>query len=227
MKFLKDNSVRNVVALTGDIHAFFAGTVHDDYRAANGGTPVMVDLVTAGVSSDSFFSYLIQAVSELSASLSTLVYYKLDIPVPGVGTVTVNVNLLDYTMGKAAPTADSLAEGLRVQVRGGLAAIGLPEQQLDGVTGAVLTGLKTDTAYKSQLLPLAQQLASLNSNPWLKFVNTDAQGYSVVTVTPSQVSCQFRQVNRLISGNAAPTENVTAKTTTATVNKDVAAVIIV
>jgi alkaline phosphatase D len=30
MGFLRDNAIQNVVALTGDIHAFFAGTVRDD-----------------------------------------------------------------------------------------------------------------------------------------------------------------------------------------------------
>ena len=35
----------------GDIHSFFAGTVGDDFDAAEGGTPTMVDLVTAGMSS--------------------------------------------------------------------------------------------------------------------------------------------------------------------------------
>jgi alkaline phosphatase D len=56
MQYLQSNNVQNVVALTGDIHSFFAGTVNDDYDATNGGNPIIVDLVTAGISSDSFFS---------------------------------------------------------------------------------------------------------------------------------------------------------------------------
>lgn len=55
MAFLKANSVRNVVALSGDIHAFFGGQVMDDYDAASP-TPVMVDLVTAGLSSNTLLS---------------------------------------------------------------------------------------------------------------------------------------------------------------------------
>lgn len=222
MKALKDNNVKNVVSVTGDIHAFFAGTVNDDYTLANGGTPVMVDLVTAGISSDSFFSYLKDAVGALSASLATLVFYPLSIPVTGLGTVSLTVNLLDYTMGKALPTAATLADSLRVQLRGALAKAGVPEAQLDPTTSAVLTGLQADAGFVGQLLPLAQQLAGLNSNPWLKFLNTDAQGYAVVTVTPTQLNCEFRQVNKLVGSNAPAT--VVAKTTTATVQKDVVAV---
>ncbi|TDF66703.1 alkaline phosphatase [Cupriavidus sp. L7L] len=55
MAFLKANSVRNVVALSGDIHGFFGGQVMDDYDAASP-MPVMVDLVTAGLSSNSLLS---------------------------------------------------------------------------------------------------------------------------------------------------------------------------
>ena len=102
MAHLKTNAIGNVVALTGDIHSFFAGTVNDDFDAAGGGTPVMVDLVSAGVSSDSFFSYMNRRPA--LGDIGTLVSYPLAIPVPGVGTVNLAINLLDYTMGKAAPT---------------------------------------------------------------------------------------------------------------------------
>jgi alkaline phosphatase D len=224
MKHLNDNGVKNVVAVTGDIHSFFAGTVSDDFDAANGGTPTIVDLVTAGISSDSFFSYLSSAVGSLSQSLATLVYYPIVIPVPGLGSISVNVDLLDYTMGKAAPTAASLADQVRVQVRGALGAKGVPETQLDATTAAVLAGLQADASFTGKLLPLAQQLASLNSNPWIKLANTDAQGYAVVTVTADKLTCEFRQVNRLVR-NVAPS-SVVARTITATVAKDVAAVAI-
>ncbi|QNM98348.1 alkaline phosphatase D family protein [Chitinimonas koreensis] len=224
MKHLKDNSIKNVVALTGDIHAFYAGTVNDDYTAAGGGTPVMVDLVTAGVSSDSFFSYLRDAVGSLSSDLATLVYYPLSIPVTGLGTVDLKVNLLDHTLRASAVTAASLAEGLRVQLRGALGAKGVPEAQLDVTTTAVLTSLQASPSFTGQLVPLAQQLAGMNSNPWLALANTDAQGYALVTLTPAGLSCEFRQVNKLVAGNAPAT--VVAKVTTATVAKDVAAVTI-
>ncbi|MGQ5525128.1 alkaline phosphatase D family protein [Chitinimonas sp. PSY-7] len=222
MQHLSSNNIKNVVALTGDIHAFYAGAVHDNYDAGNASTPVMVDLVTAGVSSDSFFNYLKDAVSGVSDRLATLVYYPLNVPVPGLGAVTLNVNLLDHTLRKSTVTAASLAEGLRVQLRSMLAGKGIPEVQLDAATTAVLTGLQADAGFNSQLLPLAQALAGLNSNPWLKLANTDAQGYAVVTVTPDALTCEFKQVNKLV-GNTAP-DTIIANSVVATVQKDVAAI---
>ena len=214
MSHLKTNAIGNVVALTGDIHSFFAGTVSDDYDTAGGGTPVMVDLVSAGVSSDSFFIYLRDAAASLG-DLGTLVSWPLAVPVPNLGTVNLSLNLLDYTMGKAAPTADSLAATLTVQLRGALAAKGVPEAALDATVEAVLAGLKADASFSSQLLPLAQQLAGLNSNPHLRHVNTDAQGFTVVTLTPGQMVAKFKQVNKLVGGNAPA--SVIAKVTTAVV----------
>jgi alkaline phosphatase D len=223
-KHLADNGIRNVVALTGDIHAFYAGTVHDNYDAAGGGTPVMVDLVTAGVSSDSFFHYLKDAVGALSSSLSTLVFYPLEIPLPQGGTVSVDVNLLDYTLAPATVTPASVAESLRVQLRGALAAKGVAEDALDASTTGILTALQSNATVVQQLVPLCQQLAGLNSNPWLKHVNTDAQGYALVTLTPAALQCTFKQVNRLVGGKAPAA--VVAKQVKATVQKDVAAVTI-
>lgn len=57
MGYLKANNVRNVVAITGDLHAFQCGVVRDTPSPATG-TPVLVDFVTAGISSSSFYSYL-------------------------------------------------------------------------------------------------------------------------------------------------------------------------
>jgi alkaline phosphatase D len=223
MKHLGDNGIRNVVALTGDIHAFYAGTVNSDFDAAGGGTPVMVDLVTAGISSDSFFSYLKDAVGSLSASLATLVFYPLSIPVAALGAtpVQVDVNLLDHTLRAASVTAATLAESLRVRLRSALAARGVAEAQLDATTSAVLAGLQADSTFLQQLLPLCQQLAALDSNPWLKHASTDAQGYAVVTLTPATLQCDFKQVNRLV-GTQAPATQI-ANQVRVTVQKDLAA----
>jgi alkaline phosphatase D len=221
MSHLKTNAIGNVVALTGDIHSFFAGTVSDDYDAAGGGTPVMVDLVSAGVSSDSFFTYLREAAASLG-DLGTLVSWPLQLPVPNLGTVDLNLNLLDYTMGKASPTADTLAASLAVQLRGALGAKGVPEASLDATVEAVLAGLKADATFSGQLLPLAQQLAGLNSNPHLRHLNTDAQGFTVVTLTAGSLTAQFKQVNKLVGVNAPA--NVIAKVTTAAVTAGQASV---
>jgi alkaline phosphatase D len=55
-------------------------------------------------------------------------------------------------------------------------------------------------------------------------VNTDAQGYTVVTLTAGSLVAQFKQVNRLV-GSSAPA-NVIAKVTTATVKAGEVAVAI-
>lgn len=57
MGYLKTNNVQNVVAITGDLHAFQCGVVRDTPDPATG-TPVLVDFVTAGISSSSFYSCL-------------------------------------------------------------------------------------------------------------------------------------------------------------------------
>lgn len=220
MQHLKAGGIQNVVALTGDIHAFFAGTVMDDYSAATP-TPVMVDLVSAGVSSESFFTYLRQAVGAVSASLSTLIYYPLTVPTPA-GDLSLNVNLLDYTLGKTAPTTEQLVDSLRVQVRGALAQKGLPETQLDAITTQVLAGLKASPDVQTQLTPLAATLAGLDNNPWIALANTDAQGYLQVRVTPTSLTGTFKQVNKLV-GSTAPGQRIAA-TTTATVSAGSASV---
>jgi len=223
MAHLKNHAVKNVVAITGDIHSFFAGTVNDDFDAPGGGTPVIVDLVTAGVSSDSFFSYFNAAAGKLGA-ISAMVRYPLDIPVTGLGSVHIDVNLLDYTMGKATPTVDSLLEQVRVQLQGALAARGVPEAQLAATVAAVLPGLRASADFNASLLGLAQQLSGLGNNPWLKHLNTDAQGYTVVTLTPGKLVAQFKQANKLVAGHAPV--DVIARVTTATVTAGAAAVAI-
>ncbi|WP_434630969.1 alkaline phosphatase D family protein [Chromobacterium sp. CV08] len=142
MAFLKNNNIGNVVGITGDIHAFFAGPVMDDFDAASP-TPVMVDLVTAGISSNSFFSYFKNVVDTVPA------------------------------FAKAAP---------------------LIYQTVNRQTVNTFTG--TLQAF----------------NPWLKYADTDAQGYAVVTLTPAKLSCTFHKMARLANG-VAPTP-ATASTQT-------------
>lgn len=57
MSFLKTGGIQNVVAITGDLHAFQAGVVRDDVDSASA-QPVLADFVSAGISSGSFYSYV-------------------------------------------------------------------------------------------------------------------------------------------------------------------------
>lgn len=93
LQHLKDNAIGNVVALTGDIHAFFAGSVMDDFDAASP-VPVMVDLVTAGISSNSFYSYFESVVDGNAAFAKTkpLIYTEQG----GVRTNTFNSTLTTF-----------------------------------------------------------------------------------------------------------------------------------
>lgn len=218
LRHLEHHGIRNVVALSGDIHSFFAGEVHGDNGAADGGSPVMVDLVTAGISSDSFFTYFKDAVGRLLPSLAPLVYQTLKVQVPSMVTLALCANLLNHTLGSPAPSAATLARRLRVRLRGALAQAGLREARLEATADSILHGLPSDAAFTGQLLPLARELAGLHGNPWLKFAETDAQGYAVVTLTPAALRCEFHQVNRL-EKKAAPAKTV-AHTTVATVQRD-------
>jgi alkaline phosphatase D len=61
MTYLKANAIKNVVVLTGDIHAAFAGQVMDTFDPGTPGapataTPVAVEFVGPGITSNSLFS---------------------------------------------------------------------------------------------------------------------------------------------------------------------------
>ncbi|MFT4172796.1 MAG: alkaline phosphatase D family protein [Rhodocyclaceae bacterium] len=212
--YLRDHTIKNVVALTGDLHAFFAGEVRDNFDAADGGKAVLVDLVGAGISSDSFFNYFVSAT--VGSALSTLVCQPLSIPVTGLGTLSVNFNLFDYTLARRAPTLDELAEQARRPVRAALAAAGVPEASLGTYADQVLAALKLDSGFNTNLLALAGQLAGLASNPWIKHVSSDAQGYSLVTLTADALVCRFVRVSKLV-GSVAPALNPISDTVTVTV----------
>jgi alkaline phosphatase D len=60
--FLRSQGVKNVVAITGDLHAFQCGVVRDTPDPKTG-TPVLVDFVCAGISSISFYNFVKAAVA--------------------------------------------------------------------------------------------------------------------------------------------------------------------
>jgi alkaline phosphatase D len=152
MSFLSSNSINNVVALTGDLNAFFAGTVMNDFDATTP-TPVMVDLVTAGISSTSLFTSYVAFLNN---------------PANHLGWI------------------DKLATN-------------------DGFNSL-------DTTLTS-------------NNSWLTYADTNAQGYSVITLTPSLLTCNFRKVAPVSPTGQVPaaaaaiasTQVVTVQANTATV----------
>jgi alkaline phosphatase D len=132
MGYLKNENIRNVVAITGDLHAFQCGVVRDIPDPANG-TPVAVDFVAAGISSSSFYSYV----------------------KAGAGSTP-------------------------------LAALVATPQSFD-------------------------QVLRMN-NPDFAYVDHNAQGYAVATVTPTSFTVVFNKVNGLTEGGTKPAELLAKRT---------------
>jgi alkaline phosphatase D len=72
LSYVKTQGITNLVAITGDLHAFQAGVVRDVPDPATG-TPVLVDLMSAGISSQPFFEEIKQFVGgmPLASLIST------------------------------------------------------------------------------------------------------------------------------------------------------------
>ncbi|MGF6612580.1 alkaline phosphatase D [Paraburkholderia sp. WSM4175] len=60
LAWLSQQAIRNIVAITGDLHAFQCGVLRDGHDPSTG-QPVAVDFVCAGISSTSFYAYVRQA----------------------------------------------------------------------------------------------------------------------------------------------------------------------
>jgi len=99
LSFLRDNTINNVVVLTGDLHAHFAGVLMDNYDAATP-VPVACELIAAGISSNSLFSFYESATRPpVPAQLRGLV--TVDASSKGGSSFTENLNLL-ITKGLAS-----------------------------------------------------------------------------------------------------------------------------
>jgi alkaline phosphatase D len=90
MTYLKANAIKNVVVLTGDIHAAFAGQIMDNFEAA-APTPVAVELVGPGIASNSLLSFYFAATTS-NAQLNALI--AVDATAKGFARFTENFNLL-------------------------------------------------------------------------------------------------------------------------------------
>lgn len=132
MGYLKTQDIKNVVAITGDLHAFQCGVVRDNPDPAVG-TPVAVDFVAAGISSSSFYDYLKSGAG--STPLAALV-----------------------------ATAQTFDQVMRM------------------------------------------------NNPDFAYVDHNAQGYAVATVTPASFSVLFNKVQPLTASGAKPAELLAKRT---------------
>ncbi len=174
---LLTNNIKNVVCLTGDIHAHFAGILMHNYDApVDQRLPVAVELITAGISSNSLFSFYESATRNLSSSLRGLV--TVDASGAGGSRYTENMNLL---------------------LLKGTAAAGAYAQ------------------YKS--LAIADTVADPTTNPHLKYVDTNSQGYGYAKVTGTALDAELVTINRPV-GQASMTAPGVKRKATFSVPKD-------
>jgi alkaline phosphatase D len=169
MTFLRDQAIQNVVVLSGDIHAAFAGTIMDDFDAA-APTPVASELVAPGISSNSLFSFFESATRAVDPQLRSLI--TVDASAGGGSKFTENVNLL-------------LLDGV---VSAGTFA------------GAIAQGAPAPVALA---LATAPGTADPNTNPHLKYVDSNAQGYGYAKITGAQVAATIVTINRPIAQTGA------------------------
>jgi len=91
MSYLKTEAIQNVVVLSGDIHASFAGTLVDDFDATTPQT-VACELVGPGVSSNSLFSFFEAATRGGNPAQRGLI--TVDASAVGGGKFIENFNML-------------------------------------------------------------------------------------------------------------------------------------
>jgi alkaline phosphatase D len=151
MGYLKAEAIKNVVVLSGDIHASFAGLVMDNFDAtAPAPVPVACELVAAGISSNSLFSFFESATRQVPASLRSLI--TVDASATGGPKFVENFNLL-------------LAHGLK---------------SAGTFAGTVGAGADVATALASALMP-ANVDATINTHVKYFDSNAQGYGYVKVT----------------------------------------------
>jgi alkaline phosphatase D len=165
MTFLRNEAIRNVVVLSGDVHAAFAGTIMDDFDTA---TPTVVacELVAPGISSNSLFSFFESASRAGDPALRGLL--TVDASANGGVNFTENLNLL-------------LLDGVR---------------SAGTFAGAIAQGVPQPFALAAALAP---GTADPNTNPHLKYVDSNAQGYGYTKITGQQVAATIVTINRPIT----------------------------
>jgi alkaline phosphatase D len=165
--FLRDQGIKNVVALSGDIHAAFAGTIMDDFDAA-APTPVASELVAPGISSNSLFSFFESATRAADPALRSLI--TVDASATGGSRFTENLNLL-------------LLDGVR---------------SAGTFAGAIAQGAPPPIA-----LAAALGAADPTTNPHLKYVDSNSQGYGYARITASQIAATIVTINRPVTATGA------------------------
>ena len=63
-------------------------------------------------------------------------------------------------------------------------------------------------------------------NPWIKYVETNTQGFITVNVTPARVQAKFHHIQTLANNPSADNVIITAKTKTAVINNGISKVVV-
>lgn len=95
MEFLRNNDIRNIISLSGDVHAHSAGVVMDDYDAKSDAHPSMVEIVCGSISSVSQFAGVEQLsrrddFTETERMLRSLITYDARLTSSGGNNPLVN-----------------------------------------------------------------------------------------------------------------------------------------
>ncbi|HEV6965391.1 alkaline phosphatase D family protein [Roseateles sp.] len=253
--------VKNVVAVTGDIHAFYAGVVMADYDAATP-VPAMVDLVTAGVSSNSNFSYFYGAATQpafaaLKPLVATSEFEAEAIAIQMLSAaIALGAGVTDLTNTAAVQAAVQAAIAAHVITLAAVtptttlsrAVINTFDETQAGTMGTIVAAtiaglagagksvaamtlyglieqkLATALNIPPSSVPASEIVKRLNpfadattavappvNNPWIKHVDSDAQGYAVVTLSKTELLCDFKKVARQVGGVAPATPVASVK----------------
>jgi len=197
MGYLKSQGIKNLIVLSGDIHASFAGVVLDDFDSPiDADHAVGCELIAAGVSSNSLFSFF-EAATRLPPPPATPTAQQIALR----GLITVDAS--------AAPGGGpKFVENFNMLLRHGTISAGT-------FAGAIAMGAPVTNARAAAL----GAQADAATNPHLKYVDTNTQGYGYVKVTGAQITATIVTINRpvVVPTDAGPGIKRTA---TFTIPKD-------
>jgi alkaline phosphatase D len=173
MTYVADEGIKNLLVITGDVHAQFAGQIAADYDAATKEV-VAAELVTAGIASNSLFSFFEEAARAFPGPLQQIISF--DASASGGPRFVENMNML-VLHGQASA----------------LHAAG-------GGTVAAAIERRVDT------------------NDLVKYADTNAQGYGLLSITADQAVGTLVTINRPVT-NPATAPGI-KRTATFTIPKD-------
>jgi alkaline phosphatase D len=173
MTYVADEGITNLLVITGDVHAQFAAQIAADADAATKNV-VAAELVTAGIASNSLFSFFEEAARAFPGPLQQIISF--DASASGGPRFVENMNMLILHGQDSALAA---AQGQSV------------EQAI---------ALRVDT------------------NDLVKYADTNAQGYGLLSITADQAVGTLVTINRHIA-NPSVSPGI-KRTATFTIPKD-------